>query len=95
MGEVFKVACVQTTTGPEVALMAVFPDWKGSGEGLAKALANANPREKLPHRFHFPKGKVYEYDLTAPRDKWVITKINEYPANRQFDLWPRLELHFP
>ncbi|MCB9232518.1 MAG: hypothetical protein H6581_12685 [Bacteroidia bacterium] len=88
----FRIAA---TTGPAFALLAVFPDWEGSGEALARALGNANPRDSLKSTFQFPEGKKYLYDLKARHDQWVITQINEYPANRKIDLWPRLELYYP
>ena len=51
-----------------------------------------NPDKQLYlTQFNHPNGNVIEYDLNAPKNKWVITAVNKIPMDRQFDQWAFFE----
>jgi len=63
-----------------------------SPDELVKKLAEANPDpEKLKSAFQFPAGAKIEYELLAPKDKWVITAVDSKPVDREYDKWPLME----
>lgn len=47
--------------------------------------------EILNSQFKFPNGPLLEYDVLAPKNKWVMTAVNGKKLNRDFDSWPLLE----
>ena len=60
-------------------------------EAIEKILFNNNDTSILFKQFKHPNGNLIEYDLDAPKDRWVITSINNKPVNRVFDRWPFFE----
>lgn len=61
-------------------------------ETLLKKLENENPdRENLQTQFRFPDGSLIEYDPLAPKDKWVITKVNQSKLDRNYENWPLID----
>ncbi len=59
---------------------------------LLKRILDLNPVPgDLKTIFHHPDGDIIEYDVMAPRDKWVIRKINGKEAGRDFYDWPFFE----
>ena len=63
-----------------------------SPDELVKKLAEANPDpEKLKSSFQFPVGAKIEYEVLAPKDKWVITGVDGKPVDREYDKWPLIE----
>ena len=62
----------------------------GAPEAQLDALRQANPdRAALRRRFHWPGGRSVTYEVSAPRDRWVIRKVNGAAVSRTFDRWPR------
>ncbi|AEL25358.1 hypothetical protein [Cyclobacterium marinum] len=62
---------------------------------LLKKLENKNPdMESLHTQFRFPDGLLIEYDPIAPKDKWVITKVNQSKLDRNYENWPLIEGSF-
>jgi len=57
-------------------------------ERVENANGNANI---LRNSFRYSNGFLIEFDLSAPKNRWIITKLNGEPVDRQFDRWPRLE----
>ena len=54
-----------------------------------------NPEiNKLRSEFKFPEGSLIEYDIHAPKDKWVITSVNHKPVDRDFEKWPLISGEF-
>lgn len=50
-----------------------------------------NPQtEILQNQFKFPNGPLLEYDVLAPKDKWVMVSENGKKLDRDFDSWPLL-----
>lgn len=50
--------------------------------------------ESLHTQFRFPDGLLIEYDPIAPKDKWVITKVNQSKLDRNYENWPLIEGSF-
>ena len=50
-------------------------------------LANSDP-EQLNQAFQFPGGQKIEYDVLAPKNKWVIKAVDGNPLDRDYDKWP-------
>ena len=48
---------------------------------------NSNPTACM---FHFGDGRSVEFDVKAPKGKWVITKVDGVEVNRKTDSWPRV-----
>ncbi|MBN1539382.1 MAG: hypothetical protein JW939_04500 [Candidatus Thermoplasmatota archaeon] len=64
----------------------------GSPEGAQLALDRLNHDErKLEHTFDLPDGKRIGYDVTAPRNRWVITSVGGQNVDRRFDGWPLID----
>lgn len=83
---------VAVRNGDNFGLLAVFPDYPGTGQALLDALEAANPDDAVERRFVFPDGGgTVQYDIHAPRDKWVIQSANEKPQPRRYADWPALE----
>ena len=56
---------------------------------LVRKLTEANPDQgKLRSSFQFPAGLRIEFEVLAPKDKWVITAVDGQPVDRDFDQWP-------
>ncbi|MGA1792583.1 MAG: hypothetical protein ACMUHM_01395 [Thermoplasmatota archaeon] len=45
----------------------------------------------LGFTFEFPGGERIDYDVLAPRNRWVITAVGGQEVDRKFDRWPLLE----
>lgn len=75
---------------PDLGIIMLFDYWKYSVESLAENIITVNQRPgQLHHACVFPKGDAIEYDLKAPKGKWVITAVNGQPTDRNYDKWPR------
>ncbi len=74
----------------KLGLMAIFEG--GRRDSLLEAILTANPvPEQLIQTFQFPGGEKIEYDVVAPKNKWVIRFVGGLPLNRDFDGWPLIE----
>ena len=61
-------------------------------KALLASVEETNADEgRLIHSFQTPAGDLIEYELTAPKNRWVITQINNQPVDRKFDRWSRIE----
>ena len=49
--------------------------------------ANPNP-EKLKSEFQFSYGYKIDFDVNAPKNKWIIKSVDGKPLDRDFDSWP-------
>ena len=75
---------------PDLGILALFNHQ--SPDELVKKLAESNPDpEKLKSSFQFPAGAKIEYEVLAPKEKWVITAIDSKPVDRDYDKWPLIE----
>ncbi len=62
-----------------------------AGDALDRILT-ANPdKKRYQTQFRHPNGNFIEYDLDAPKDTWVIKRVNNKSVNREFDRWPFFE----
>ncbi|WP_235114868.1 hypothetical protein [Cyclobacterium qasimii] len=50
--------------------------------------------EKLKSHFQFPNGSLIEYDVNAPKDKWVIKRVDEITMDSAYDSWPLIDGEF-
>ncbi|EPR65455.1 hypothetical protein ADICYQ_5376 [Cyclobacterium qasimii M12-11B] len=58
-------------------------------------LERVNPDlEKLKSHFQFPNGSLIEYDVNAPKDKWVIKRVDEITMDSAYDSWPLIDGEF-
>ncbi len=60
-------------------------------KAIEKIVLNNPDTSILFKRFKHPNGNLIEYDLDAPKDRWVITSINNNSVNRVFGKWPFFE----
>ena len=60
-------------------------------EVLATLMESNPDTDELRHSFQKPDGTIIRYDTNAPKDRWVVQQINEYPIDRNFDDWPILD----
>ncbi len=64
----------------------------GSAEDALHAILENNPDKQLYRaQFTHPDDNFIEYDLEAPKDTWVIKKVNNEPVDRKFERWPFFE----
>lgn len=71
----------------EIGILAIFE--KQNPQELAKKLIEANPvPEKLKSQFQFPAGSKIDFDVKAPKNKWVIKAVDGKSLDRDFDCWP-------
>jgi hypothetical protein len=72
---------------PGLGIMAIFENQ--NPQELVKKLMEANPDpEILKSQFRFPSGSKIDFDVEAPKDKWVIKSVDGKPLDRDFDRWP-------
>ncbi len=49
---------------------------------------------QLDHRFRMPGGSEIEYDLSSPKDQWIIKSVDGNPLERNYDKWPLIQGNF-
>lgn len=77
----------------KLGIMAIFENQ--DPEKLVRNLEKANPdMERLKTHFQFPGGSLIEYDVKAPKNKWVITQVDKSNIDREFDNWPLINGEF-
>lgn len=75
---------------PGLSLMLLYNDWKFEPQALVDLLAKDNSDDKtLYNKCEVSRHGLVEYDLKAPKNKWVIDYVNLRPVDRNFDAWPR------
>lgn len=73
-----------------LSLILLYNDWQFDAQALADIVAEYNPDDKtLYKKCTAPRHGVVEYDVKAPKNKWVIDYVNDLPVDRKFDSWPR------
>jgi hypothetical protein len=70
-----------------VANSASAPDAKT----LNKLIAD-NAGLNLKNQFNLSGTGVISYQLSSPKNKWVITKVNDKKVDRWYDKWQRLKV---
>jgi hypothetical protein len=43
--------------------------------------------------FHYPNGDLIQYDIHAPKNKWVMKTLNKKALDRKFDRWNGLKIY--
>lgn len=82
--------CVSVYSSPDLGL--VHLSRSSDPQEVLSAIETANnDSEQLRHSFTSPQGAHIHYDVTAPSDRWVIKQVDESPADREFEQWPRME----
>jgi hypothetical protein len=77
----------------KLGLLLIFPEWEAGAQNLVEELQKENPDEDLlKEEVHFPDGLKIQYDIKAPKGKWVIKSSNTLHADRDYDDWARLQL---
>ena len=77
----------------DLGIIAVFKNRNAAS--LIAELIKANPNiEKLKTDFQFPGGHKIIYDVSAPKEKWVIVSVDGKLMDRNFDKWPLIEGDF-
>lgn len=84
---------IVTYQDKKVALIALFPN--GDLNGLEKVIAANKDDKSLLHEFQFPEGDLIEYDLDAPKKKWVICRVNGSRVDRRHYHWKQIGLLIP
>jgi hypothetical protein len=79
--------CIAVFSSESLGIMAIFES--DNPEEVLQNIIRSNPNiEILKTQFQFPNGDLIEYDVHAPKKKWVLTKINKTELSRDFDAWP-------
>ena len=73
-----------------IGIMAIIRA-KSAEEVVRAVLQGNSDKTLLQTQFRHPNGNLVEYDLGAPKDTWIIKKVNNELANRKFDQWPMFE----
>jgi hypothetical protein len=74
----------------DLGIVAVFEG--GDANKILNDVETSNPDiERLKTTFQFPGGSLIEYDVYAPKNKWVITKVDGKLLDREYDAWPLLQ----
>ena len=82
--------CVAVHSGPRLGI--VHLTHSSDPQAVLEAVENDNSdMVALRHTFQSPQGTRVDYDTDAPRNRWVIERINGQPVDREFDGWPRLQ----
>ena len=72
---------------PDLGILAIFGNQ--NPQVLVKKLMDANPNyEILKSQFLFPSGSKIDFDVNAPKEKWVIKSVYGKSVDRDFDNWP-------
>jgi hypothetical protein len=72
---------------PDLGIMVIFG--YQNPQVLVKKLMDANQNsELLKSQFQFPSGSKIDFDVNAPKNKWVIKSVDGKPLDRDFDNWP-------
>lgn len=87
MNDSISVA-VYSTDG--LGLMAVVEGIRPTNF-LEKIVSSNSDQKKLSNTFQFPDGSRIEYDVNAPKNKWVIKSVDGKPTDRDFDKWPLID----
>lgn len=81
--EIYVVVYSTDTLG----IIAVFEG--GDVHQIINNTINVNfNKDKLNRYFQFPDGVLVEYDVHAPKNKWIIKSINNKEIDRNYDDWP-------
>lgn len=79
----------------ELGLIALFSGWADSPNALLEAVMRVNPTKALSRCFIFPEtGRVIEYNVKAPKTKWVILSDSGVVSERDFCKWPSASTEF-
>jgi hypothetical protein len=74
----------------DFGLISVFKN--GEASSLIAELMKANPDiDKLKSGFQFPDGHKISYEVSAPKEKWVIVSADGVLVDRDFDKWPLID----
>lgn len=88
-----KNILIATYQNKKMALLAIFPEWRGDALNLLSEIKLANSEKHLAKYFVFPDSKdTVEFKLNSCRKKWMITKVNGNNTARKFLKWKRFEL---
>lgn len=88
--EIVEGTYLATFSQAELGLMVIVR--ASTATDALNNILTLNPDKQLYiTQFKHPNGNVIEYDLNAPKNKWVITAVNNIPVDRQFDHWPFFE----
>jgi len=71
----------------ELGLLAIVHA-ASAEKALTQVMEKNVDKKRLISQFEHPNGDIIEYDLDAPKNKWVITKVNKKVLDRKFDKWP-------
>ena len=77
----------------EMAFIMVIPNPTKDPAGLlANLIENNRDEQLLQSQVYFPDGTLLQYDLNAPRSKWVIKANKGVRVERDFDSWSRMKI---
>ena len=82
--------CVSVFTSSELGVVHLSSSSDPQAVLAAITTANNEP-EQLQTSFAIPDASRIHYDLKAPRDRWVIKRVDELPVDREFDRWPLMQ----
>jgi len=78
----------------KLGMFCLLPE--GEPIDLVQQLATANPdRSRLQTQFQWPGGSLIEYDVLAPKEKWVIVSVDGMPMDRDHGHWPLMKGDVP
>ncbi len=77
-------------SSPTIGLVAVFREGNAVSAFDAVVAENADPA-LLARSFRWPGSPQVNYNVHAPKNRWVIATVDGEPLDRAFDKWPLLE----
>jgi len=87
---------VAVFSAEELGIIALFPEGGDGAEELLARICAANPdSDALREKFFWPDGGNIEYDVKAPRNRWVIRRVDGTDTDRDFGGWPMWDGDIP
>ncbi len=81
---------VAVHSSPGIGIIAIFIN--AIPAALVEKLQKFNKDvEQLKTQFRFPEGSLIEYEVNAPKNKWVVKAVDGIQQDRLFDKWPLVE----
>jgi hypothetical protein len=85
---------IATHSADSLGLFYLMPD--GDPEDLLARMTELNGDGKaLRDRFLTAEGVTVTYDVSAPKDRWVIVSVDGVPTDQEHPRWPLMQGNVP
>ncbi len=79
-----------TYSDKDIGVMMVVSGTSAPDEKTLNKLIEDNAGLNLKNQFNLPGTGIITYRVNSPKNRWVITKVNNKKVDRKFDKWQRL-----